>query len=173
MLWYTTTCSFTLKVLSITLRRNGYVKKQTFLISIIVLFFLNLHQAKWTKGTRSISCSLWAEADGGLLDWCWYTSCGRAEGRWHVYHRQSTDLWTEYTSCRQTTGWVCFMYQCYTNFIILFFLNMLPFSWCWVWVFCTAKTHRFCSEYLNHFISSIFHPVIPLTMCMCIDTNCL
>ena len=110
-----TTCSFTLKVLSIILRWNGYVKKQTFLISIIFLFSLCLHQSKWTKGTRSISCALWAEADGGLLDWCWYTSCGRTEGRWHVYHRQSTDLRTEYTCCRQTTGWVCFIYRCHTN----------------------------------------------------------
>ena len=88
------------------------------LINIIFLFFLYLHQSKWTKGTRSISCALWAEADGGLLDWCWYTSCGRTEGRWHVYYRQSTDLRTEYTRCRQTTGWVCF-YATLT--IILFF----------------------------------------------------
>ena len=81
----------------------------------IFLFSLCLHQSKWTKGTRSISCSIWAETDGRLLDWCWYTSCGRTEGRWHVYHRQSTDLRTEYTRCRQTTGWVCFIYQCHTN----------------------------------------------------------
>ena len=166
-----TTCSFTLKVLSIILRWNGYVKKQTFLISIIFLFFLYLHQSKWKKGTRSISCALWAEADGGLLDWCWYTSCGRTEGRWHVYHRQSTDLRTEYTRCRQTTGWVCFDATltssfCSSNICYLSadaeYMSML-----------LQKHTAFVRKISYHFISSIFHPVIPLTTCMCTDTNCL